>query len=120
MVKKPPISVGNTRDVSLIPGSGRSPRGGNGNLLQYFCLGNPLDIGVWWATGDVVLKSQGGPSINMHTVEQSLLLNKGRDLNKFLKNEFPKRALEMKFLGVANHDSHNCIRDKLTSDNNKI
>ena len=27
-----------------------SPRGGNGNPLQYFCLGNPMDKGVWWAT----------------------------------------------------------------------
>ena len=76
---------------------------------------------AWWATGDVVSKSQGGLSTNTHTVEQSLLLNKGRDLNKFLKNEFPKRrALKMKFLGVASQDSHNSIRDKLTSDNNKI
>ena len=120
VVKKPPISVGDLRDVGLIPGSGRSPGGGNGKLLQYFCLGNPMDKGDRWATGDVVSKSWRGLSTNAHTVEQSLLLNKGRDLNKFLKNEFPKRALEMKFLGVANHDSHNWIRDKLTSDNNKI
>ena len=75
-----------------------------------------MDIGDWWATGDVVSKSQRGLSTKAHTVEQSLLLNKGSDLNKFLNNEFPKRALEMKFLGVSNHDSHNCVRDKLTSD----
>ena len=40
----------NARDVGLIPGSGRSPEGGNGNLLQYSCLENPMDRGVWWAT----------------------------------------------------------------------
>ena len=46
VVKKPAISVGDIRDISLTPGSGRSPGGGNGNLLQYFCLGNPMDIGA--------------------------------------------------------------------------
>ena len=38
------------RDMGLIPGSGRSPGGGNGNPLQYSCLGNPTGIGTWWAT----------------------------------------------------------------------
>ena len=33
----------------LIPGSGRSPGEGNGNSLQYSCLGNPMDRGGWWA-----------------------------------------------------------------------
>ena len=33
----------------LIPGSGRSPGEGNGNTLQYSCLGNPMDRGAWWA-----------------------------------------------------------------------
>ena len=33
-----------------IPGSGRSPGEGNGNLLQYSCLENPMDRGAWWAT----------------------------------------------------------------------
>ena len=32
-----------------IPGSGRSPGGGHGNLLQYSCLKNPMDRGAWWA-----------------------------------------------------------------------
>ena len=41
MEKNPPASAG---DVGLIPGSGRSPGGGNGNPLQYSCLGNPMDI----------------------------------------------------------------------------
>ena len=34
-------------DVGSIPGSGRSPGGGNGNPLQYSCLGNPVDGGAW-------------------------------------------------------------------------
>ena len=46
-VKNAPANAG---DVSLIPGSGRSPGKGNSNPLQYFCLGNPVDRGAWWAT----------------------------------------------------------------------
>ena len=37
-------------DFSLIPGLGGSPGEGKGNLLQYSCLGNPMDRGAWWAT----------------------------------------------------------------------
>ena len=41
-----------------IPGSGRSPGEGNGNPLQYSCLGNPMDRAAWWATVHGVTKSQ--------------------------------------------------------------
>ena len=41
----------------LIPGSGRSPRGGIGNPLQYSCLKNPMDRGAWWAIVHGVTKS---------------------------------------------------------------
>ena len=41
MVKNPPASEKDTRDMDLIPGLGRSPGGGNGNPLQYSCLENP-------------------------------------------------------------------------------
>ena len=47
MVKNPPADAG---DVGLIPGLGRSPGEGNGNPLQYSCLGNPIDKGAWPAT----------------------------------------------------------------------
>ena len=40
VVKNPPA---NARDAGLIPGLGRSPGEGNGNPLQYSCLGNPMD-----------------------------------------------------------------------------
>jgi len=40
----------NARDEGLIPGSGRSLGKGNGNPLQYCCLGNPMDRGAWRAT----------------------------------------------------------------------
>ena len=45
VVKNPPA---NARDAGSISGSGRSPGRGNGNPLQYSCLGNPLDRGAWW------------------------------------------------------------------------
>ena len=50
VVKNPPASAGEVRDMGLIPESGRSPGGGNGNPLQYFFLKNSLDRGAWWAT----------------------------------------------------------------------
>ena len=50
MVKNPPSSVGDIRDVGSIPRSGRSPGGGNGNSLQYSCLENPMDRGAWLVT----------------------------------------------------------------------
>ena len=42
-------SVCNAGDLGLISGSGRSHGEGNGNLLQYSCLGNPMDRGAWRA-----------------------------------------------------------------------
>ena len=53
-----PDSTRNMRDTGLIPGLGRSPRIGNSNPLQYFCLENPIDREAWWATIHVVTKSQ--------------------------------------------------------------
>ena len=50
VVKNTPANAGNSRDPGLIRGSGRSPGKGNGNLLQYFCLENPMDRGAWWVT----------------------------------------------------------------------
>ena len=46
------------RNAVSIPGSGRSPGAGNGNPLQYSCLGNPMNRGAWWATVNEVAKSQ--------------------------------------------------------------
>ena len=57
VVKNASANVGDTRDVGLIPGSGRSPGGGNGNPLQYSCLENPMDRGAWWATVHGVTES---------------------------------------------------------------
>ena len=68
VVKTPPTSAGDKTDTGSIPGSGRSPGGGNGNLLQYSCPGNPMDRGAWPATVHRVTKRQTGLSVCMHTV----------------------------------------------------
>ena len=47
VVKNLPANAGDTRDTGSIPGLGRSPRGGNGNALQYSCLENPKDRGTF-------------------------------------------------------------------------
>ena len=57
VVKKPPASAGDVRDVGSIPGLGRSHGGGHGNTLQYSCLENLMDRGAWWATVHGVTKS---------------------------------------------------------------
>ena len=46
----------NAGDLNSIPGSGRSPGEGNGNPLQYSCLGSPMDRGAGWATVNLVTK----------------------------------------------------------------
>ena len=46
MVKNPPANARDIRDAGLIPGLGRFPGEGNGNLLQYSCLGSPMDRGA--------------------------------------------------------------------------
>ena len=48
VVKNLPTNAGNSREIGSIPGSGRSGEG-NGNPLQYSCLGNPMDKGAWWS-----------------------------------------------------------------------
>ena len=57
VVKNLPANAGDTEDLGLIPGSGRSPRGGNDNPLQYSCLENPW-TGAWRATVHGATKSQ--------------------------------------------------------------
>ena len=47
VVKNTSANAGDLRDTGLIPGWGRSPGGGNGNPLQYSCLENPMDRGVY-------------------------------------------------------------------------
>ena len=62
VIKNPPANAGELRDASSIPGSGRSPGGGNGNPFQYSNLENSMGRGVWQATIHGVRKSQTGLS----------------------------------------------------------
>ena len=55
VVKNPPANAG---DMDSIPGLGKSAGGGNGNPLQYSCLGNPTDRKAWQATVHGVAKSR--------------------------------------------------------------
>ena len=67
-VKILPDNAGDIGDTSSIPGSGRAPGGGHGNPLQYSCLENSMDRGVWWATGHGVAKTQMWLKwLSMHT-----------------------------------------------------
>ena len=54
----------NTGDMGSIPGLGRSPGKGNGNSLQYSCLGNAMDRGTWRATVHEVTDSDMAEKLN--------------------------------------------------------
>ena len=49
LVKNQSANARDVRGTGLIPGWGRSPGGGHGNLLQYSYLENPMDREAWWA-----------------------------------------------------------------------
>ena len=57
VVKNPRVNAGDIRDTGSIPGSRRSPGGGNGNPLQYSYLENPIDRGAWWTAVHGVAES---------------------------------------------------------------
>ena len=73
-IKNPPANAGNTRDMVLIPGLGRSSGEGNGNPLQYSCLKNSMDRGAWRATVHKVSQSRTRQSahtrvcVHIHTL----------------------------------------------------
>ena len=58
VVKNPSASAEYVRDVGSVPGLGRPPGGGHGNVLQYWCLENLMDRRAWWATVHRVAKSR--------------------------------------------------------------
>ena len=59
MVTNLPANAGDAGGESSTPGSGRSPRGGNGNTLQYSCLENLMDRGAWRASSPWICKESG-------------------------------------------------------------
>ena len=58
VVKDSTCNAGDTGDTGLIPGSGGSPEGGNGNLLEYVCLENSMDRKAWQSIVLRVAKSR--------------------------------------------------------------
>ena len=82
-VKNPPANAGDAGISGSIPGSGRSPGGGNGNPLQYSCLKNPMDRGAWQATVRGVAESQ--TLLNEHT----------RKSGDFLQGPLARRSLNL-------------------------
>ena len=81
-MKNLPTDTGDKRDVGLIPGWGRSPRGRHGNPLQYSCLENAMDRGAWWAMVHRVIKSQTQLSTYTHNSIKSKIpeINLMKDL----------------------------------------
>ena len=57
VVKNLLANAGDTRDTGSVPRLGRSPGEGNGNPLQYSCIGNPMDRGAWRPTVHGISKS---------------------------------------------------------------
>ena len=66
MVKYSPASAGDAGNGGLIPGSARSPGGGNGNPFQYSCLENAMDRGAWQAKIHGVAESDRTEQLSIH------------------------------------------------------
>ena len=67
VVKNPPANAGDARAEGSILGSRSFPGEGNGNSLQYSCLGNPMDRRVWWGAVHGVAESDMTEHAHTHT-----------------------------------------------------
>ena len=93
-VKNPPVNAGDTRDVGLILGLGRSAGEENGNPLQHSCLETPMDRGTWWATIHRVAKSQTEfTHTHTHTHTQSCDYHPGHFATRSLVPIWPRNAV---------------------------
>ena len=92
MVKNSPANAGDAEDVGSMPESGRCPGGGNGNPLQYSCLGNPMDRGAWRATVHEVAEPGGPPCMRLQSCAHDCAQHMHTQRRKFTKG----RKEEMK------------------------
>ena len=98
LVKNPPVNAGATGDAGSIPGWGRFPGGGHGNLLQHSCLENPMDRGAWWATVHGVSKSRTQlKPVTMHSCMVNMNIHclcksTGVDYHFLLQRTFPTQG----------------------------
>ena len=83
-VKNLLANAGDARDTGSIPGSGRFPEGGNGNLFQYSCLENSTDRRAWWATVQGITKSQTQLNTHTDTDNENTAKRKCHDVNNIL------------------------------------
>ena len=102
--KEPTCQCRRHRDMGSIPGSGRSLRRGHSNPIQYSCLENPTDRGVWWVTVHGVTKSQTQLSMRMRAHTHSLSLShthshrvSGRQTISKSHYSGKKQGLDLKF-----------------------
>ena len=77
-------SACNAGDLGLIPGLGRSSGEGNGYLLQYSCLGNPMDREAWWATVHRVINKS---ETTKHRLYDQEVFSKNYQLSLCLQSE---------------------------------
>ena len=82
VVKNLPANAGDLRDSGSIPGLGRSLGEGHGNPLQYSCLENPMDRGVWRTTAHGVAKSRTRLKLLSSSSSSSLREEASRSLVK--------------------------------------
>ena len=68
VVKNPPANAGDARNTCSIPESGRPPGVGNGNPLQYSCLGNPMDRETCWAIVRAITKESDTTGPRVHNL----------------------------------------------------
>ena len=86
VIKNLPANAGESRDMGSIPGSGRSPGGGNGNPLQHSCLEISMHRRAWWAIGHGVSKESDMTwRLNHKTIMRWLLKVQNSVANRALK-----------------------------------
>ena len=104
-VKNPPASSGN---MSSIPGSRRFPGEENGNLLQYSCLGNPMDRGTWHAVCEVAKESDRTWRLNNNTTLSMIQVSLARQVNP--KIIFNWVEILLKYFAISSVQSLSRVR----------